>query len=68
MSQSVSGGSPLVQSLILLDVVSTKAETFLSSPEAVHEFIVSFCVTDGRQGLADMHSMRLSGPLPLFRG
>lgn len=44
--QSVSDGSSLAQSLILLDIVSTKAEAFLSSPEDIHEFIVSFCVTE----------------------
>jgi hypothetical protein len=29
----------LQESLVLLDLVSTKAEAFLSSPEAIHEFI-----------------------------
>lgn len=45
---SISGDSSLAQSLILLDIVSTKAEAFLSSPEAIHEFIVSSCATDER--------------------
>jgi hypothetical protein len=60
--------SSRAQSLVLLDIVSIKAEAFLSSPEAIHEFIVSFCVTEARQGLADMRSMNLLGPPPLFRG
>lgn len=42
----VSSRSSLVQSLVLLDIVSTKAEAFVSSPEAIHEFIVSFCVKE----------------------
>ena len=45
-----------------------KAEAFLSSPEAIHEFIVRFCVIEARRGLADMRSMNLLGPLLLFRG
>lgn len=36
----------LAQSLILLDIVFMKAEAFLSSPETIHEFIVSFCATE----------------------
>jgi hypothetical protein len=31
----------LVKSLVLLDFASTKAEAFLSPPQAIHEFIVS---------------------------
>ena len=46
----VSSGSTLVQSLVLLDIVSTKAEAFVSSPEAIHEFIVSFCVKEDYWG------------------
>ena len=60
--------SSRAQSLVLLDIVSMKAEAFLSSPEAIHEFIVRFCVTEARRGLADMRSMNLLGPLPLFGG
>lgn len=65
--RSIEGGSSLAQSLILLDIVSSRAEDFLS-PEAIHAFIVSFCVPEVRLGLVDMHSTSLSGLLPVFRG
>lgn len=42
----VNSGSLLAQSLVLLDFASTKVEAFLSSPEAIHEFIVSLCVEE----------------------
>ncbi|KAI0001680.1 hypothetical protein BJV77DRAFT_969154 [Russula vinacea] len=39
LSSIASIGQLLQESLILLDIVSTKAEAFLSSPEDIHEFI-----------------------------
>ena len=43
---AVSSYSSPGQSLVLLDIVSTKAEAFVSSPEAIHEFIVSYSVKE----------------------
>ena len=37
---SLAGGSLDVKSLILLDIASTKAEIFLPSPQAIHEYVV----------------------------
>lgn len=45
-SLAVSNYLSPVQSLVLLDIASTKAEAFVSSPDAIHEFIVSYCVKE----------------------
>ncbi|KAH9997714.1 hypothetical protein BJV74DRAFT_826047 [Russula compacta] len=39
LSSTVGIGQLLRESLVLLDIVSIKAEAFLSSPQAIHEFI-----------------------------
>jgi len=39
LSSTVGIGQLFQESLVLLDIVSTKAEAFLSSPQAIHEFI-----------------------------
>jgi hypothetical protein len=64
----ISRGSSDVESLILLDIASTKAEIFLPSPQAIHEYIVRGCVIEDIDVPTDISSTTSSGLPTLFEG
>jgi len=64
----VSRGSSDVKSLVLLDIASAKADIFLPSPQAIHEYVVRRYVIEDLRVPTDINSMNSSGLPSLFEG